>query len=89
MSRTLTNYDLVKIVDKINGGDIAPRGEANYDVDAYRRFEQITLLVEYYINEIIEIAEMGGLEASIDLAREEARDFLKDIYEKLENVDVI
>lgn len=39
--------------------------------------------------EIIEIAELGGREASIDKAREEARDFLKDIYDKLKDIDVI
>ena len=88
MSRTLTNYDLVEIVDKING-DIIPRGETHHDIKAFESLKQIESLVEYYINEIIEVAEISGLEASIDIAREEARDFLKDIYEQLKDVDVI
>ncbi len=88
MSRRLENYNLVNIVDNLNGGDILPIGDSSYDVDAYRRLEQIETLVEHYINEIIEVAAVGGLAASIDLAREEARDFLKDIYEQLKDAEV-
>ena len=88
MRKCLINYDLVDIVDRING-NILPKGETHHDVKAFESLEQIELLVEYYIDNIIEIAELGGREASIDKAREEARDFLKDIYYKLKDVDVI
>jgi hypothetical protein len=88
MSKCLINYDLVDIVDKINGGDILPIGDSSYDVDAYRRLEQIELLIEHYIDKTIEVAEIGGRAASIDIAREEARDFLKDIYEQLKDAEV-
>ena len=88
MSKILTSYDLVDIVDKING-TILPRGETRHDIKAFESLEQIETLVEYYINEIIEVSRTCGREASIDKAREEARDFLKDIYDKLKDIDVI
>lgn len=88
MSKFFTSYDLIEIVDKING-DISPRGETHHDIKAFNSLEEIELLVEHYIDNIIEIAELGGREASIDKAREEARDFLKDIYDKLKDIDVI
>ena len=82
------NYDLVDIVNKINGGNILPIGDSSYDVDACQRLEQIELLVEHYIDKIIEVAEVGGRAYSIEVTREEARDFLKDIYEKLKDAEV-
>jgi hypothetical protein len=88
MSKNLINYDLINIVDNINGGDILPIGDTSYDIDAYRRFEQIELLIEHYIDKVIECAEIGGIGASIELAREEAGDFLKDIYDKLKDAEV-
>ena len=88
MTKCFASYDLIEIVDKING-DISPRGETHHDIKAFSSLEEIELLVEHYIDNIIEIAELGGREASIDKAREEARDFLKDIYGKLKDVDII
>lgn len=87
MSKCLINYDLVNIVDRING-NILPKGETHHDAKAFESLEQIETLVEHYINEIIDIAETCGSEASIDKAREEARDFLKDIYEQLKDAEV-
>ena len=88
MSKNLINYDLIDIVDNINGGDILPIGDSSYDVDAYRRLEQIELLIEHYIDKTIEVAEIGGRAYSIEVTREEARDFLKDIYDKLKEAEV-
>lgn len=88
MSRKLENYNLIDIVDNINGGDILPIGDSSYDVDAYRRLEQIELLIEHYIDKTIEVAEIGGRAYSIEVTREEARDFLKDIYDKLKDAEV-
>ena len=88
MSKNLINYDLIDIVDNINGGDILPIGDSSYDVDAYRRLEQIELLIEHYIDKTIEVAEIGGRAYSIEVTREEARDFLKDIYDKLKDAEV-
>ena len=77
------SYDLQDIVKNVNGGDIKPIGESNYDEKAFERMQDIQTLTEVLIDDLIDVALMSGREASVDEAREEAQAFLKNMIDKI------
>ena len=74
------SYDLQ---ENVNGGDIKPIGESNYDKKAFERMQDIQTLTEVLIDDLIDVALMSGREASVDKAKEEAQAFLKNMIDKI------
>lgn len=77
------SYDLQDIVRNVNGGDIKPIGETNYDKKAFERMNDIQVLTEWLIDDLIDVALMNGNEASIDKARDNAKEFLRSLCDRL------
>lgn len=80
------SYDLQDIVRNVNGGDIKPIGETNYDKKAFERMNDIQVLTECLIDDLIDVALMHGNEASIDKARDNAKEFLRSMCDRLSEV---
>ena len=83
MARTYTLYD---IVEKINGGEIVPIGETNYDNKAYMRMKETEDLAECLIDDMLRVYEQKGNEASIADARNEAEKWFKMMKETIDEI---
>lgn len=78
------SYDLQDIVKNINGGDIEPIGDSNYDEKAFERQNDIQVLTDCLIEDLLGIAVMNtNGQASVDKAKEEAKKCLEIIFDKI------
>lgn len=78
-------YDLYEIVKKLNGGDIRPVGETNYDRKALERQLTIQRVADLLIEDIFKVTDVNGSEASIKTARDMAFRWLYRIETMLED----
>lgn len=82
----MKTYALYDIVDKMVGGSIVPVGETNYDKKAFTRMLEVEELVEDLIDDFSKVVETDGTEYSIQRARVEARNWLKDLRDEINDV---
>ena len=82
----MKTYALYDIVDKMVGGSIVPVGETNYDNKAFTRMLEVEELVEDLIDDFSKVVETDGTEYSIQRARVEARNWLEDLRDKINDV---
>ena len=82
----MKTYALYDIVDKMVGGSIVPVGETDYDNKAFTRMLEVEELVEDLIDDFSKVVETDGTEYSIQRARVEARNWLKDLRDKINDV---
>ena len=82
----MKTYALYDIVDKMVGGSIVPVGETNYDNKAFTRMLEVEELVEDLIDDFSKVVETDGTEYSIQRARVEARNWLKDLRNTINDV---
>ena len=69
---------IIEVLDKLIGR-IDPIGETNYDNKVKENLNTMVEVVEYYVYEICEVAQMNSYCASIQDCREIARDFVKGL----------
>lgn len=70
-------YTLYDIVAGVCGGGIIPEGETIHDGKAYRRMGEIENLLDNLIDDMLVVADVNGNEASVSVARSEARRWIK------------
>ena len=79
------SWTLYRIVERMNGGDIEPLGETNYDKAVFERMERLENLIRDLIEDFMICGAMRAPEASIQDAATEANRFLKEIADWIEN----
>lgn len=82
----MKTYALYDIVDKMVGGSIVPVGETNYDNKAFTRMLEVEELVEDLIDDFSKVVETDGFENSVEIARSEARNWLKDLRDTINEI---
>lgn len=74
-------YTLYYIVKNVNGGGIIPKGEPNYDREAFKRMEEIEELIDMLIKDMMKITEKRGWQASVYKAKEDALSWFEGLKE--------
>ena len=82
----MRTYALYDIVDKMVGGSIIPVGETNYDNKAFMRMKEVEDLAECLVDDMLRVLETKGNEASISDARQEAREWFKEMQETIDEI---
>jgi len=80
------NFNLYEIVKKLNGGSILPVGETNCDNRAFERMKELESLTLELILDIVRVAELETYENSVDKARTDARAWLREVRENIDDV---
>ena len=80
------NFNLHEIVEKLNGGSIMPVGETNCDNRAFERMKELESVTLELILDIERVAELASNEHSVCKARTDAREWLRNVRESIDDV---
>lgn len=80
------NFNLHEIVEKLNGGSILPVGETNCDNRAFERMKELESVALELILDIERVAELESNEYSVSRASTDARAWLREVRESIDDV---